>query len=342
MAQLIEHLADLTGFRDRDLLDVTIVRAIKDVLHPLSVSIFRCVGEAGTQRWLTRARIGPGDRTATADPPWTEVSTLPLLEDMPARRDCLTRAKVITVGEAPQINIFPISTEREVVGVLELETIGALAPSDRATVCTILRIYGNFHDLLDHSERDPLTGLLNRQTFDAAFTTRALNFCAEGDITLQGRRYQPDVCAVWLGIVDIDHFKRVNDTFGHLIGDEVLLLLSRLLRSTFRHHDRLYRFGGEEFVVVLDSLSVDQASLAFERLRDSVERFVFPQVGHITVSIGFARTSPDETPSAAFSRADKALYHVKGHGRNKVAHYGDLVRDAAIVETEITGDIELF
>ena len=342
MAQLIDHLADLTGFRDRDLLDVTIVRAIKDVLQPVSVSIFRCVGEPGAQHWLTRARIGPGDLAATADPPWTEISMLPRLDDLPARHDCLIRTEVITVGDAPQTNIFPISTEREVVGILELETAHPLASSDRATVCTILRIYGNFHDLLDHSERDPLTGLLNRQTFDAAFMTRAPRVSAKGEITTHGRRCQQDACATWLGVVDIDHFKRVNDSFGHLIGDEVLLLLSRLLRSTFRHHDRLYRFGGEEFVVVLDCLRADQALLAFERLRNSVERFVFPQVGRITVSTGFAQTNPFETPSAAFARADKALYHVKGHGRNQVAYYGDLVLDGAIVETKIAGDIELF
>ena len=342
MAQLIDHLADLTGFRDRDLLDVTIVRAIKDVLQPLSVSIFRCVGDFGAQHWLTRARIGPGDLTVTADPPWTEIATLPPLDDMPARRDCLINAEMITVGETPQTSIFPISTEREVVGVLELETAQPLTPADRATVCTVLRIYGNFHDLLDHSERDPLTGLLNRQTFDTAFTTRAPRRSVTGEITTQGRRCEQETPAVWLGVVDIDHFKRVNDTFGHLIGDEVLLLLSRLLRSSFRHHDRLYRFGGEEFVVVLSCLRADQAALAFERLRHNVELFDFPQVGRITVSIGFALANTDETPSAAFARADKALYHAKGHERNQVAYYGDLVSDGAIVETRITGDIELF
>lgn len=277
-----------------------------------------------------------------ANPPWTEASILPLLDDVPARRDCLIRAAVVTVGEAPQINMFPISTEREVVGILELKTHGPLDAGDRATVCTILRIYGNFRDLIDHSERDPLTGLLNRQTFDAAFTTQAPKFSDRNDITSHGRRGHSDASAVWLGVVDIDHFKRVNDTFGHLIGDEVLLLLSRLLRSTFRHHDRLYRFGGEEFVVVLDCLGADQASLAFERLRGNVKHFVFPQVGHLTVSTGFARTSLDETRSATFARADKALHHAKSHGRNKVAYYGDLVRDGAIIETSITGAIELF
>ena len=342
MAQLIEHLADLTGYRDRDQLDVTVVRAIKDVLRPLCVSIYRCIGEPGAQRWLTRARMGPGDATATADPLWAEISALPHLDDVPARRDCMTRAEVVTVGAGPQLNNFPIATEREVIGVLELETAEALTASDRAMIRTILRIYGNFHDLLDHSERDPLTGLLNRQTFDAAFMTRAQSWHAVNEAALPSRRSAVPESAVWLGVIDIDHFKHVNDTYGHLIGDEVLLLLSRLLRSTFRHHDRLYRFGGEEFVVVLDCLTAEQAALAFERLRDNVERFVFPQVSHITVSVGFTLAVADETPSSAFSRADKALYHAKGHGRNQVVHFEDLVRAGLVVEKKVTGDIELF
>ena len=129
---------------------------------------------------------------------------------------------------------------------------------------------------------------------------------------------------------------------GHLIGDEVLLLMSRLLRSSFRYHDRLYRFGGEEFVVLLDCVAGAQAALAFERLRLNVERFIFPQVGHITVSIGFTRTEAADAPSAAFSRADKALYHAKGLGRNRVTQYENLVHAGSIVEPRIGGDIELF
>jgi diguanylate cyclase (GGDEF)-like protein len=209
-------------------------------------------------------------------------------------------------------------------------------------VCTILRIYGNFHDLLDHSEHDPLTGLLNRQTFDAAFVARAERPAGDAELVAQYGRARTEDTSVWLGVVDIDHFKRVNDSYGHLIGDEVLLLLARLLRSSFRLRDRLYRFGGEEFVVVLGCAEVEHAALAFERLRDRVERFAFPQVEHITVSIGFARTSPQETPSEAFSRADKALYHAKEHGRNQVVYFDDLVRAGLAVEAKIVGDIELF
>jgi diguanylate cyclase (GGDEF)-like protein len=340
--RLIEHLAELTGFRDREQLDVTVVRAVNDMLRPFSASVYRCVGELGAQRWLTRARMRASDHTITADPLWTEVSSLPMLDDLPARRDCLTRAEVVTVGEEPQLNIFPIATHREVIGVLELETLAPLAERDRGMVRTILRIYGNFHDLLDHSEHDPLTGLLNRQTFDAAFVTHAQRPAHDSLTEMQCSRAPVEDSSVWLGVVDIDHFKRVNDTYGHLIGDEVLLLMARLLRASFRPRDRLYRFGGEEFVVVLDCDAANHAATAFERLRDAVERFVFPQVGHITVSVGFARTSPEETPSAAFSRADKALYHAKGHGRNQVVHFDDLVRAGLAVEAKIVGDIELF
>lgn len=121
----------------------------------------------------------------------------------------------------------------------------------------------------------------------------------------------------------------------------MLLLLSRLLRSSFRHFDRLYRFGGEEFVVVLDGLEADRASLAFERMRANVERFEFPQVGRVTVSVGFTLTGASDTPSSAFARADKALYHVKEHGRNQVAQFESLVRDGQIVDNHIVGDVEL-
>ena len=340
MTQLINHLAEITGFRDRDQLDASVVRAVHDVLRPLAVGIYRCVGELGSQRWLTRARIALDDPAATADPPWTDILMLPELDSVPARRKALATGEVVTSGDTPQINYFPIATEREVVGVLEVQTAAPLRASARAMVGTIVRIYGNFHDLLDHSERDPLTGLLNRQTFNTALMARAKKRC-EGEKAEPGRRVSTTGTALWLGVVDIDHFKRVNDNFGHPIGDEVLLL-SRLLRSSFRHIDRLYRFGGEEFVVVLDCVTAEQACTAFERLRANVERFEFPQVGRVTVSIGFTLTDVSDTPSSAFARADKALYHVKENGRNGVAQFESLVRDGQVVGTQIVGEVELF
>ena len=173
MTQLINHLAEITGFRDRDQLDASVVRAVHDVLRPLSAGIYRCVGEVGGQRWLTRARIGLDDSAATVDPLSTDIHLLPELDSVPERHQCLVTGEVVTAGNVLQTSCFPIATEREVVGVLEMQTTGPLSASDRAMVSTIVRIYGNFHDLLDHSERDPLTGLLNRQTFNSALMARA-------------------------------------------------------------------------------------------------------------------------------------------------------------------------
>jgi hypothetical protein len=83
MSELVDHLADLTGYRDRDILDVTLVGALRDMLHPRVVTIYRCVGEAGNERWITRARLGEHDAAATADPAWADVENLPALALFP-------------------------------------------------------------------------------------------------------------------------------------------------------------------------------------------------------------------------------------------------------------------
>ena len=343
MSSVVEHLAELTGFRDRDVLDVTLVGAFQDLLRPQVAAIYRCVGEAGDQRWLTRARLAAGDTTATADPLWADPSTLPLLADQPDRQACLSRQESISVPGSPAMGYFPLTTDLEPNGVLELQTDQPLTDAEVRLVCSILRIYRNYQGLLDYSERDTLTGLLNRKTFEESFLRVVVHApVPDTHQRVETRRLVPSGSS-WLGVIDIDHFKRVNDNFGHLIGDEVLLLLSRLMRTSFRFHDHLYRFGGEEFVVLMRCGNPADAALAFERLRGNVEHYAFPQVGTITISVGFTELRPGDTPSGAFERADKAVYHVKANGRNQVAHHADLVAAGLIVdETRDNSDVELF
>ncbi|MEW6704621.1 MAG: GGDEF domain-containing protein [Pseudomonadota bacterium] len=341
MSELVDHLAHLTGFRDRDVLDVTLVGAFKDLLQPISVAIYRTVHDAGGDRWLTRARLAREDVAASADSAWIDLDQLPVIDDYPLRRECLRTQEMVTSGGPPFLSLFPVATDREVVGVLEFETDAPMSASDQRMVGSILRIYRNFQGLLDYSERDTLTGLLNRKTFDETFLKTALQLPA-GAARCEGRRASGAGQGYWLGVIDIDHFKNVNDTYGHLIGDEVLLLLSRLMRSSFRFHDRLYRFGGEEFVVFMRCGSDADARLAFERLRVNAEHYTFPQVGHITVSIGFTEIKPTDTPSAAFERADKAVYYAKTHGRNQVCSHAELVARGELVDGSKVGDVELF
>ena len=343
MAELVDHLAELTGFRDRELLDVTLVGALRDLLRPRAVAIYRSVGEAGHERWLTRARLQAGELAARADPGWVDLESLPAHHEHPARLDAFRRQTIVQLPGPVHLTLFPVATDRESLGVMEVESDSALDERDQRLVMSILRIYRNFQGLLDYSERDTLTGLLNRKTFDESFMKAVAEpMLPPPDGEGEDRRTAAQRCRYWMGVIDIDHFKRVNDTYGHLIGDEVLLLLARLMRASFRFDDRLYRFGGEEFVVLMRCTDAPAAALALERLRAHVERHLFPQVGHITVSIGFTELKRGDTPSGAFERADKAVYFAKGQGRNQVRHHAELVASGHLEDDTKIGDVELF
>ncbi|WP_428505397.1 GGDEF domain-containing protein [Roseateles sp.] len=369
MSEVVDHLAELTGFRDRDVMDVTLVSALRDLLEPRSVAIYRYIGEPGAERWLTRAHLRGDDAVATADPLWLEPDRLPPAADFPQRLECMRSRTVlqwqpqavagaagsgIDVDRAPKlaqdwINLFPIATEREVIGVLEIHSASRLKSKAQRMVSSVLRIYHNFQGLLDYSERDTLTGLLNRKTFEESFlkalselSTLAQVAAADPQAGENDRRHENIHPQYFLGVIDIDHFKAVNDGFGHLIGDEVLLLLSRLMRSSFRFHDLLYRFGGEEFVVLMRCDEGVDAAHAFERLRHNTEHYAFPQVGRITVSIGFTQVRVGDSPAAAFERADKAVYHAKDNGRNQVHNHAELVSAGQMQEATQLSDMELF
>ncbi len=345
MSQVVDHLAELTGFRDRDVMDVTLVMALRDLLEPESVAIYRTVGEPGQERWLTRAHLRAGDAVASADPLWAKPEALPLVTTHPLRLEAMRSRSVTQVAQGGQwLYLFPIATDRDVIGVIEILSTRRLGTGAQRMVTSVLRIYHNFQGLLDYSERDTLTGLLNRKTFDESFLKVLSEIPARHDLAhdAEDRRHDTAAQHYVLGVIDIDHFKSVNDRFGHLIGDEVLLLLSRLMRGSFRFHDLLYRFGGEEFVVLMRCDEEIHAGEAFERLRLNTERYVFPQVGRITVSIGFTEVRAGDAPAAAFERADKAVYHAKAHGRNQVHNYAALVASGAIQEALQLSDVELF
>ena len=343
MHQLIDTLANLTTLRDRDALDVALVTAIQDVLQPESAAILRIVGDANNERWLTCARVSDGVVTPMNDGGAPGLDTLPRLDSLPLCQQASASQRPTQSTGLPWTTVFPLSNLAGAKGVLEISTREPMSEDSHTVICGVLRLYINFQSLLDYGERDALTELLNRKSFDGAFLKATVKQKLLEEAMQVKRQAAASGGTYWLAMIDIDHFKRVNDSFGHLIGDEVLLLLARLMRACFRHHDQLYRFGGAEFVVLMRCDNEIDANGVLERLRTTTEKHAFPQVGAITISIGFSEVKTGDTPSGAFERADKAVYHAKEHGRNQVCSFAALVANGDLVDQAANvGEMELF
>lgn len=152
---------------------------------------------------------------------------------------------------------------------------------------------------------DQLTGIYNRHKFEELFTLESE----------RSRRFSQPLSLI---LIDIDHFKSVNDTYGHDIGDAVLVQLATTVQENIRKIDVFARWGGEEFLVLCPSTDRENVREFAEKLRAAVEKTLFPVVGKITISMGVSLFNPDDSFSELFKRADQGLYYAKEHGRNQV------------------------
>lgn len=210
---------------------------------------------------------------------------------------------------------------------------------------SFLDIIDNFQSLLEENQNDKLTGLLNRKTFEDKVADIQQSYVAETNLEYLGDEERTDIKqkTFWLSIMDIDFFKKINDTFGHIYGDEVLLLMAQIMRDCFRHNDLLFRFGGEEFVVIIQAPSKCIAEKVLERFRIRVESYAFPQIEQLSISIGATRLSNDyEIPSDIVGRADRALYYAKDHGRNQLHFYESLIANGSLQDECTLGSLDFF
>ena len=152
---------------------------------------------------------------------------------------------------------------------------------------------------------DELTGAWNRRRFEETVETEMDRL----------RRYGQRLS---LMILDVDHFKKINDLYGHSIGDQVLIDLSNTIRSSLRVSDSLTRWGGEEFIILCPNTTAETVSKLAERLRKEVSSIEFQKVGNITLSFGVAECGAEETWEQWLHRADEALYLAKSGGRDRV------------------------
>lgn len=267
-----------------------------------------------------------------------ELDEMRLLADDHDLLRCVVTQAPVTAGPAGHRRlVFPIYGAHHVWALLLLEDVQEETLPLELLV-KLLRVYSNQTYMLSRSQLDPLTGLFNRQSFYERIRQVAQRTHAQrrvGD--------EADFRGNCFALFDIDHFKQVNDLYGHLYGDEVLLLLARLMTRSFRHEDLLFRYGGEEFAAVLINVDLGSAERLLERFRRAVETYSFPRLEPKTVSIGYTALNVEIGADKVVMCADKALYYAKNNGRNQICSYEKLIAEGKLQPVTVAeGDIELF
>lgn len=231
--------------------------------------------------------------------------------------------------------VYPVMIGRQVFGL----TVFSLPAHDNKTMEQLgfmTTLFTNLFQLIYKKERDGLTGLLNRLDFEERLH-RILNH----NFGANRRTDAPNQLCI--AIFDIDNFKKVNDDFGHLFGDEVLVHLSQLMNRSFRNQDLICRYGGEEFAIALNGVDIDTAVTILSRFREAVQAYQVPQVGSVTISVGVVQVTEKGLLTSIIDKADKALYYAKENGRNQVHAYETLLAENKLKDVSSgTGDVELF
>lgn len=342
--RLLDSIAHLTEKRDRESLELCLIQTMFELLPAEEISLYQVEGH----QFGLLVRVNPEGCWSMNEDSQDPDYLMPITNDA-LFADCLYRRQMRAepVSARTQRYAFPILYQNQGIGVLCLESTHDLS-EDRRLIAGFMRIYQNYLALIHENAHDRLTGLLNRKTFDERLINILLNNRRTDPmlnvLRSNERRQHDGGSSYWLAVLDIDHFKRVNDTFGHLYGDEVLLLLANLMRKSFRRSDLLFRYGGEEFVAVLKTEMKGDTFNILERFRRTVEFYNFPQVGQITISIGFSQIGDSEMPTMIIERADRALYYAKANGRNQIHCYENLLTSGALSlqHNQPNDDIELF
>jgi len=339
-----ESIIKMTSARDRRSLEISLVSSLKELLSShSSICLLRVYQQDGPNNLEVATCIPSIDQQKHFSPIANKQGNL-LVETYPLAEQCISEGTVVRQQHDGSTRIlFPIITNKLVQGVLDIHS-NSFNPELQNIVDGFVRIYWNFLAIAHDNEHDTLTGLLNRKTFDLHLS----DLLSSSKISLkkptltQERRSNNQGESYWISLLDIDFFKSVNDNFGHVYGDEVLLLFSKIMLKTFRNNDIMFRYGGEEFVVVLAPSKRADALMVFERFRQAVEDFDFPKVGKITVSIGIASLNLEDNPTTVLEFADEALYFAKDNGRNQVLNYCELIDKGLLKTKTIDGEIELF
>lgn len=309
---LAEMAGDMEDVHNPDEVVATLLRALPSYFGPCRAALY--LREEGTVTTLVGDRVSTMENVGSADAVvarcWTERRPVLLKQLDPTTNPVLTYA----VPAARNVVVLPMTADGESVGALLVEQGGRAGASIGSSAVAMLTQFAA-HAALSHrnvrlmaeikhlATVDGLTGLSNRRTFEAALQREVARALRSGD-------------DLSLLLVDVDHFKRVNDNHGHPMGDEVLRHVGRALSTHGRELDLPARYGGEEFAVLLPGCSPEEAMGVAERLRAAIASEESPLP--VTASVGLAAMHRNASDAESLVKAaDEALYEAKQSGRNR-------------------------
>jgi len=327
LSAVLDEIISLVSERDSDALASSLTQILLTLANAKNTTIYSARGITRAKHAITNNQTQPENEVI----PKSIVNAL---------FKCLTTAKISTIplqGDT-ELTLFPLMcSKQKPQAIITVEAENHASNHD--LMLQILAIYHNLMSLIHENEHDTLTGLLNRKTFDLKINDIITNLQSHSHVHSKAN----DEPNVYLAIFDLDHFKRVNDTHGHLLGDEILLLFSQQMHKSFRDKDLLFRFGGEEFIGIFQCSDDDTITHILDRFREAIAQFNFPQVGQVTTSCGFTKIGACDLSSNTIGRADLSLYHAKHNGRNQICQYEQLIASSALEEEKSSSDdIELF
>jgi len=272
---LLGQIASLTSIRDIDVFEFSFLQTLSEILSAREVCIYKFNNTQESCHLLRYAsKVEKGEVEYQAEKSKVvQITDVEIPEDIKQAQAWIESSDKVYLIQRNGLYhmVYPITGLKGNIGYLSIDVYKKLTNTETMIIASLLNISQNFHSLLEENQKDKLTGLLNRKTFDDNIfkiqdTLNSID--QKGPYIGEDKRHLESVSQqYWLAILDIDHFKRVNDTFGHVYGDEVLLLLSQIMRRSFRPQDLLFRFGGEEFVVVVQVEGEQVAKNVFERFR---------------------------------------------------------------------------
>ena len=326
LVDYFRYAIQITHHKEREQVDEELVNCLTDLVKSgQQIPSFRLfkISQIAGKRNFTLTAFNDSNEVHAANEELEE-KNLPkqLVETIDNR---LAQSTTLTnkAGQETHQYWFPIYKKIQ-YACLECSQPLPLSKDQKKLILSILTLYTNYISLLHYSQIDTLTGLLNRKTFDNNLDALLLE-PYNNSLANQERREDDVKNEHWLAVIDLDHFKKVNDQYGHIKGDLVLIALANIMKSIFRKQDKLFRFGGEEFVILMRNTAKKNVMNVFERLRQAVQNHSFTVNKTVTVSIGITMVYIKDNPTLLLGRADNALYYAKAHGRNQIWCYEDLI-----------------